>query len=164
MSAVSSGLSFGGLTGTSCVLEHPEIISRLKWEDVREGGLWIVQEKTGARVSISTDIELTEARLCLSEILARCKQHYAGCINIIAGQSGDTLAAKTISTAFKDSRRASGLEWKTSPPSFHELRSLSARLHKKENGEEFSQHLLGHKSVEMTAKYHDERNDKWVFV
>ncbi|HEJ9059520.1 MULTISPECIES: tyrosine-type recombinase/integrase [unclassified Serratia (in: enterobacteria)] len=75
-----------------------------------------------------------------------------------------TPAGSYLSTAFKDSRRASGLEWKTSPPSFHELRSLSARLHKKENGEEFSQHLLGHKSAEMTAKYHDERSDKWVFV
>lgn len=139
-------------------------ISRLKWEDVHDGRMWIVQEKTGAHVSISTDIELTEARLSLSDTLARCKLHYADCSNIIAGQSGDTLAAKTISTAFKDSRRASGLEWKTSPPSFHELRSLSARLHKKENGDEFSQHLLGHKSAEMTAKYHDERSDKWVFV
>ncbi|WP_447875595.1 tyrosine-type recombinase/integrase [Serratia fonticola] len=139
-------------------------ISRLKWGDVHDGRMWIVQEKTGAHVSISTDIELTQAQLRLSDVLTRCHQHYADCSNIIAGQSGGTLAAKTISQAFKDSRDASGLEWKTSPPSFHELRSLSARLHKNENGEEFSQHMLGHKSAEMTARYHDERSEKWVMV
>lgn len=139
-------------------------ISRLKWEDVREGRLWIVQEKTGARVSISTDIELIQARLRLSDILQRCELHYAHCVNIIANQAGGALAASTISMAFTNARRASGIEWKTSPPSFHELRSLSARLHKKERSEEFSQHLLGHKSAEMTARYQDERSEKWVLV
>lgn len=93
-------------------------ISRLKWEDVREGRIWIVQEKTGARVSISTDIELIQARLRLSDILARCGLHYAHCVNIIANQAGGTLAASTISMAFTNARRASGIEWETSPPIF----------------------------------------------
>ncbi|WP_447876508.1 tyrosine-type recombinase/integrase [Serratia fonticola] len=97
------------------------------------------------------------------------RRQLSQCHSIWSGKLGRARYAghwrlSSVSTAFKDSRRASGLEWKTSPPSFHELRSLSARLHKKENGEEFSQHLLGHKSAEMTAKYHDERSDKWVFV
>ena len=56
------------------------------------------------------------------------------------------------------------ITWEKEPPSFHELRSLSARLYTEEKGTEFAQRLLGHKSAVMTAKYQDNRGSEWVKV
>ncbi|WP_440862698.1 hypothetical protein [Symbiopectobacterium purcellii] len=42
------------------------------------------------------------------------------------------FAKKTISEAFMKARRASGLTWNGTAPSFHEIRSLAARLYTEE--------------------------------
>lgn len=60
------------------------------------------------------------------------------------------------------SRKLFGLSWAGDPPSFHEIRSLSARLHTELRGGKFAQRLLGHKSAEMTARYQDSRGSEWM--
>lgn len=47
-------------------------------------------------------------------------------------------------------------------PTFHEIRSLSARLYEEEKGAEFAKKLLGHKSMVMTDKYLDSRNNSYT--
>lgn len=47
------------------------------------------------------------------------------------------------------------------PPTFHELRSLSARLYEKQISDKFAQHLLGHKSDTMASQYRDDRGREW---
>jgi len=49
-------------------------------------------------------------------------------------------------------------------PTFHEIRSLAARLYADQYGAEFAQALLGHKSAEMTALYRDSRGKEWMEV
>ena len=49
-------------------------------------------------------------------------------------------------------------------PTFHEIRSLSARLYGDEFGAEFAQALLGHKSAQMTELYRDARGREWAEV
>jgi integrase len=49
-------------------------------------------------------------------------------------------------------------------PTFHELRSLAARLYTEQYGAEFAQALLGHKSAEMTALYRDSRGRGWTEI
>lgn len=48
-------------------------------------------------------------------------------------------------------------EFTETPPSFHKIRSLSGRMHKKEFGKDFAHRRLGHKSERMTAKYLESR-------
>lgn len=67
-----------------------------------------------------------------------------------------------MARGFAKARELSGITWEKEPPSFHELRSLSARLYTEEKGTEFAQRLLGHKSLVMTAKYQDNRGSEWV--
>ncbi|EOS9488881.1 integrase, partial [Shigella flexneri] len=55
----------------------------------------------------------------------------------------------------------SGLKWEGDPPPFHEIRSLSGRLHSAEKGSDFTQALLGHRSSSMTDKYRDGRGREW---
>jgi integrase len=69
-----------------------------------------------------------------------------------------------ITNAFAAARDQSGITWETgkTPPTFHELRSLAARLYAQQGAD--AQALLGHKSPEMTATYRDSRGTEWVEV
>jgi integrase len=49
-------------------------------------------------------------------------------------------------------------------PTFHELRSLAARLYTEQHGPEFAQAILGHKSANMTAMYRDTRGAEWTEI
>nr|WP_281726412.1 tyrosine-type recombinase/integrase [Hafnia alvei] len=84
--------------------------------------------------------------------------------NIICSQTGTQLTTTTMARGFAKARELSVIQWEKEPPSFHELRSLSARLYTEEKGTEFAQRLLGHKSAVMTAKYQDNRGSEWVKV
>jgi len=78
-------------------------------------------------------------------------------------KSGDKIRDMTLAQAFAEARDAAGVtvEGKT-PPTFHELRSLSLRLYHDQGIN--AQALAGHKSADMTAVYRDVRGDEWVRV
>ncbi|WP_281181075.1 tyrosine-type recombinase/integrase [Candidatus Arsenophonus triatominarum] len=82
----------------------------------------------------------------------------------IINDSGKKVSIEKISKGFTKLRDKTNLTWEGTPPSFHEIRSLSARLYTERNGSEFAQKLLGHKPAEMTAKYQDDRNNGWIEV
>ncbi|ARJ67816.1 hypothetical protein WV31_20265 [Magnetospirillum sp. ME-1] len=48
------------------------------------------------------------------------------------------------------------------PPTFHEIRSLAARLYTEQGIN--AQALLGHKSADMTSIYRDVRGSEWIEV
>ena len=80
--------------------------------------------------------------------------------------AGAKLSISMISNEFAAARTLAGVEpakGKT-PPTFHEIRSLSERLYREQYGAEFTQKLLGHKSQKMTDVYHDLRGSDWVDV
>jgi integrase len=52
---------------------------------------------------------------------------------------------------FAEARDQSGLTWASDPPTFHEIRSLAARLYAKERGDDFAQALRGHKTGKCAA-------------
>lgn len=57
---------------------------------------------------------------------------------------------------------SSGLTWKGTPPTFHEIRSLSGRMHEA-NGIS-AKDLLGHADQRMTDAYLNTRGREWVVV
>ena len=48
------------------------------------------------------------------------------------------------------------------PPTFHEVRSLAARLYAEQGVD--AQALLGHESPDMTALYRDVRGSEWIEI
>lgn len=73
------------------------------------------------------------------------------------------VKANTISTSFKKIRELSGLSWdKGSPPTFHEIRSLSERVYREQKVN--TKDLLGHKSQHQTDRYNDARGKEWKVV
>jgi enterobacteria phage integrase len=136
-------------------------ICNLRWVDLIDCRLRIVQEKTGAKITIP--LELSVYGISLENLIEECGKLSAGCEYILVSRKGEKIAPRTMTDYFTKSRRLTSLSWNADkePPSFHEIRSLSARLHTDERGGEFAQHLLGHKSAEMTARYQDSRGSEW---
>ncbi|MFS1583972.1 MAG: tyrosine-type recombinase/integrase, partial [Candidatus Arsenophonus phytopathogenicus] len=131
-------------------------ISKIKWKDIHDGKLWIVQQKTETKLNIPLSLEIIGIRL--SNIIKNNKNNSEYVIN----DDGKKISAERISKRFSKARDLTNLIWEGTPPSFHEIRSLSARLYTEKNGSEFTRKLLGHKSAEMTAKYQDNRSNDWI--
>nr|WP_249337156.1 hypothetical protein [Serratia plymuthica] len=51
-----------------------------------------------------------------------------------------------------------------SPPTPHGIRSLAGHSYEDEYGKEFTQKLLGHKSIKMTVHDLDRRQKEWIMV
>lgn len=75
---------------------------------------------------------------------------------------GDPVWRDTLSKGFAKARDMTGLEWTGTPPSFHEMRSLSIRLYAEQGVD--VQALAGHKDAATTAIYRDVRGAEWVKV
>lgn len=132
----------------------------MSWEDIRDGYLYVEQKKTGAKLAIPVGLKIEELGISLQGVLQKCRKLSAGKA-IISSSSGKCLSPTTVSNAFRRARELCGINFTGGPPSFHELRSLSARLYSKQVDDSFAQHLLGHKSGSMTATYRDDRGREW---
>ncbi|MFK3703953.1 tyrosine-type recombinase/integrase [Klebsiella sp. NPDC088457] len=132
----------------------------MRWEDIQEGYLYVEQKKTGAKLAIPVELKIDELSISLEGVLQKCRKLSDG-KTIISSSTGKKLTPATVSGNFRKARDLSGLNFSGEPPSFHELRSLSARLYGKQAGDSFAQQLLGHKSGIMTAKYRDDRGREW---
>jgi len=155
---VGLSMDLGVITG-----QRVSDISAMRWDAIKDELLFVEQIKTGAKVAIPLSLWLDEAKLRLSDILEECRKISKGDF-ILSSARKTRIPAANISTHFASARNASGLTWENDPPPFHELRSLSARLHAKQRSDEFAQHLLGHKSREMSEKYRDTRGSEWDII
>lgn len=147
-------------------------IARMMFKDEVDGYLQIVQGKTGARLRLSTEIGLECLDLKLSAVIRNCRDrvlskhlvHHGRTIS--RAKAGDPIVLDTISKEFAAARdRAAvrlGISFGESPPTFHEMRSLAARLHELEGRD--AQRLLGHRSAKMTDLYRDSRGAEWIDV
>ncbi|MFE0429208.1 tyrosine-type recombinase/integrase [Citrobacter freundii] len=135
-------------------------LCRMKWEDIRDGYIYVEQEKTGSRLAIPVGLHAESLGISLDETLKKCKESLKG-ETIIASTRCESLSSGTISRYFMRARKASGLLFNGEPPTFHELRSLSARLYEKQISKEFAQHLLGHKSDSMASQYRNDSGREW---
>lgn len=152
--------------------QRREDICTVRVDEVKDMRLWVIQGKTGAKISITTDLslQLGPYHFVLSEVITRClstgpSEYIINSQTRKSGrQSGDPLNPDTLSKTFAKLRQKTALQFTDSPPSFHEIRSLSSRMYKEQYGKEFSQLLLGHKTMRMTDMYLDPRKEEWKNV
>ncbi|MBQ0955938.1 phage integrase Arm DNA-binding domain-containing protein [Serratia symbiotica] len=139
-------------------------IRKMKWSDIKDDKLYVEQQKTGVKLSIPLSIGLPAVDMTLNTVIEICQKINAGSETILASRKQEMLGEKTISKWFAKSRELTLLSWSGSPPSFHEIRSLSARLYTDTISGDFAQKLLGHKSAAMTEKYQDSRGSEWIEI
>ena len=142
-------------------------ITNMKFADYKDGFLHVAQGKSGGQTRLQLDggIRLAKVGVSIGEVVAGCRDlivsrylvHHTERVTTV--KPGDQVRAPGLSLAFKNAREKAGVEASTdrTPPSFHEIRSLSERLYREEFGAEFAQAILGHKNAQMTAKYDDLR-------
>lgn len=131
--------------------------------------LAFVQKKTSNKVMIPLDLRLNSIGYSVREALELCttsvSYEYALCHTKRIGKAkpGDRIRLKTVSNGFAKAIAALDINWgEKTPPSFHELRSLTEREYRAQGVN--TQHLLGHKHQTMTDTYADRRGDDWVRV
>lgn len=141
-----------------------------KRSDVRDGHWWVDQGKTGSRVAIPLALRLDAFGMSLADVIKQCNStgvlsHYLihQTRQIEHSPRGGVVHPATVTRGFQQALKALKLDWQAkSPPSFHEIRSLSKRLYDAQGGVDTKQ-LLGHKSTASADKYEDARG-AWVLV
>lgn len=144
-------------------------ICRMKFSDIWDDMLHIEQEKTGSRLAIPLDLKCDALGLTLRDVVSKCRDavisKYLVHFRHSTSQAtrGDSVSSSSLTTSFKKARNKCGIEWeKGTAPTFHEQRSLSERLYEAQGVD--TQKLLGHKSPQQTAKYHDDRGKEWTVI
>ena len=152
--------------------QRREDVAGMLFKDVRDDHLHVIQSKTGARLRISTGLRLESTGLELGAVIKSCRDmvvskhliHHARTIS--RAKAGQSIVLDTLSKEFAAARdRAAtklGLDLGDHPPTFHEMRSLAARLHAAEGRD--PQALLGHRHAKMTDLYRDARGAEWIDV
>lgn len=142
-------------------------ISRMKFRHVKDGFLYIEQEKTKTRLKLPLRLCQNALGIDLETALGRCRDNVLS-QSLIHHKTHQGLAKpgmavhkQTLSNDFRAARIKAGLTDKNAP-SFHEIRSLAIRLYK-EQGED-AQGIAGHKDAATTAVYADSRGAEWAEV
>ncbi|MBL1293051.1 MAG: tyrosine-type recombinase/integrase [Thiotrichales bacterium] len=131
--------------------------------------LRVVQQKSGSLVEIPLSLKMEAINMSVRDVINMCRNRTVSRYlihhdkNMQGARRGDPVHANTISKSFKHARDASGIIWPgKTPPTYHELRSLSERLYKAQGVN--TTNLLGHKHNKTTAIYHDARAAEWLKI
>ena len=146
-------------------------ILKMKFSDVKDGFLQVIQSKVrdkdrpdaearASKVRIPLGLHVAALNLTLGSAIANCRDNIISkaMIHHIRHQGrakpGARIRDKTIEQLFRDARSAAGIAGPNAP-TFHEIRSLAARLLEAQGVDVKA--LLGHKSEQMAALYQDVR-------
>lgn len=155
--------------------QRREDISLAQFKDFHEGGWWCVQQSekgpNAHRIFIPLDLRPNVFGMSLGEVVAQCRRTGVLSKHLIHQTSGRgnsplgrNIWLDTFSHRFADAVERLGKDWgEKTPPSFHEIRSLSERLYAAQGGVN-TQELLGHTEASTTAMYHDSRGAEWVRI
>ena len=144
-------------------------ISRMKFSDIWDDHLHVVQEKTGSKIAIPLSLRLNAINWSLRDVVARCRDYAVSpyLVHFFRSTSqaerGAQVKSNTLTMNFSKARDLAEINWgEGSPATFHEQRSLSERLYKEQGLD--TQKLLGHKTQQQTDRYHDDRGKGWSKV
>lgn len=152
-----------------CYRTAPGDISEMKFRDIWDDHLHVIQQKTGTRLAIPLSLRCQALNISLRDVIAGCRDLYVSKYLVhytrstSQSQPGGQVTANTLTTNFKKARDKTDIDWgEGTPATFHEMRSLSERLYRKQGIN--TKNLLGHKNQQQTDKYHDDRGKDWIRV
>lgn len=120
--------------------QRPADVLKLKRTDIRDGALWIVQNKTGQRLGVEITGEL-------AAVIARINERSSQAIGayLIQDENGQPLTQFALRSRFDKARTLAKVDFQ-----FRDIRAKAAT----DTGDlAHSQALLGHKNREMTEQY-----------
>lgn len=125
----------------------------------------VFQQKTAQLIMLPLSLKNELLGETLGQVIAKCRTRVVSKFLLHHEKPnkckiGDPINKASFSDAFKRARIASNLQWDGSPPTLHEIRSLSERTYHKQGID--TQVLLGHKDAATTRLYHDNRGFDWI--
>lgn len=178
------GLPAGKLKNTAALAlvsgQPREVLCAAKFTDVgmlkRPGQdpleCWMFERgKTGAKIAIPVDVRLNAFGMSLREVIAQCRSTGVVSKHMLHVHKrhahhklGAAVTPGRLTNEFSEAVAAMGIDWgKNTPPSLHEIRSLSKRLYKLQGGVD-TKDLLGHKTEAMGELYEDARGAEYKLV
>ncbi|SAK53102.1 integrase-like protein [Caballeronia calidae] len=151
-------------------------VRKMRFDDVRDGFLWVDQLKKNGKTKIKIPLDVALGEHSVAGAISQCRDNVVSrhlihfCDGRYSSMRGKPVSYETLNGAFIAAREKATQENEIetpeglTPTTFHEIRSLTARLHAEQNGEKFAQALLGHSSKAMTELYIDVRGQHWVEV
>jgi enterobacteria phage integrase len=133
---------------------------------------WMFERgKTHVKIAIPLDVRLNAFGLSLREVIAQCRSTGVVSRHMLHVHKrhahhklGAAISPSRLTNEFGDAVAALGIDWgENTPPSLHEIRSLSKRLYKQQGGVD-TKDLLGHKTEAMSALYEDARGAEYLLV
>lgn len=136
---VADAMDLALLTG-----QRPADVLKIRRADLRDGALWIVQNKTGSRLGIEITGELAAV---IDRINARPKKAISAFL--IQDENGQPLSLFALRSRFDKAREAAKVSFQ-----FRDIRAKAAT----DTGDlAHSQRLLAHKNRQMTEHYVKQR-------
>ena len=132
---VADAMDLALLTG-----QRPADVLKLKRSDIRDGALWIVQNKTGARLGIEITGELAAL---IATINGRPRKAISAFL--VQDENGQPVSQCALRSRFDKARKLAGVSFQ-----FRDIRAKAAT----DTGDlAHSQKLLGHQNRDMTEHY-----------
>ena len=129
--------------------QRPADVFKLKRTDIRDGALWIAQNKTGARLGIEITGELAAT---IARINARPRKAIS--VYFIQDENGQPLTQWALRSRFDKARTLAKVDFQ-----FRDIRAKAAT----DTGDlAHSQTILGHKNRDMTEHYVKARTGQCV--
>jgi len=124
--------------------QRPADVLKLKRSDIRDGALWVVQNKTGARLGIEIVGELAALLARISDRAGQVPSTY-----LVHDQNGQPLSQSALRSRFDKARELARVTFQ-----FRDIRAKAAT----DTGDlAHSQKLLVHKNRDMTEHYVRQR-------
>ncbi len=133
---VQDAMDLAYLTG-----QRPADLLKFNSSDIRNGELYLVQNKTGKSLRIAIQGEL---QILIERILSR-EQHGIGCEALLQDGNGQRLTYGALRTRFDRARIAAGVSF--------QIRDIRAKTATDTENLAHAQRLLGHKTRAMTEHY-----------
>ena len=144
-------------------------ISNMKYSDIWDDHLHVVQEKTGSKLAIPLSLKLNSIGWSLRDVVARCRDNVVSSYLVhffratSMAERGSQVKSNPITTDFSKARDKAEINWGDgTPATFHEQRCLAERLYDVQGVN--TQSFMGHKSPQQTARYHDDRGKDWSHI
>lgn len=132
---VADAMDLALLTG-----QRPADVLKIRLADIRDGALWVVQNKTGARLGIEITGELAAV---IDRIITRPRKAIGAFL--IQDEDGQPLTVYALRSRFDKAREAAKVSFQ-----FRDIRAKAAT----DTGDlAHSQRLLAHKNRQMTEQY-----------
>ncbi|WP_108946923.1 tyrosine-type recombinase/integrase [Shewanella halifaxensis] len=156
------------ITNSNGYASFADLVEHAPYSFIEDDFLHIFQLKTGKLLKIPLMLSIPDLNLSLGEIIKKaaiCKDsefvlHHT--VSRTANKTGDPIHPDTLSRSFKSARIKAEINWPGTPASFHEIRSLSERIHRDQGID--TKVLCGHSDQRMTDRYNDQRGFGWEEV